>query len=395
MNLKDFQWKWIGLWAGALVLTSAVSAWAVGECYNCHTMHGSQNGTASTTLGSQLTQANDAASATAAGAGVARVSSCLGCHQSATVNASNAGALTSNSGRPIVYTSSGPTYWNGTTGTTLAGGDFYWVATSGGGDDTTGHNVAGISGQDSNIGYTPPGWRTGMPAGGTDADAGNGWDVAAEQLRCYGANGCHGDHASATLQGAHHDNTDGLTDTAGTVGNSFRFLLGIKGREDSDYEFAPTSAAHNQYFGEDRGADLTSLTTTMSYYCGTCHGVFHSEAAAASADGLTSAAASTFGSPWYRHPVDIDLQAKGGEYASYATYNPIVPVATSDASITLVDGTVQTAGNGLVTCISCHRAHGSPYADLLRWQYSDMVVLTTGTGAGKGCFVCHSTKDGV
>ncbi|MCF6291425.1 MAG: hypothetical protein L3J03_10580 [Desulfobacterales bacterium] len=394
MNLKSLQWKRIGLWTGAMVLASAVSAWAVGECYNCHTMHGSQDGTASTTMGSQLTEANDADSATAAGAGVARVSSCLGCHQSATANVSDGTSLTSNSGRPIVYTSVAPTYWNGTTGNTLAGGDFYWVADSGGNTDNTGHNVLGIAAVDGAIGYAPPGWRTGMPAGGTDADAGNGWGSVNEQLRCYGANGCHGDHGSATLQGAHHDNTDGLTDTASTVGNSFRFLLGIKGREDSDYELAPDNTAHNQYFGEARSSDLKSLTTTMSYYCGTCHGIFHSEATAASADGLTSAAASVFGSPWYRHPVDIDLQAQGSEYTAYATYDPIVPVATSNASITLVDGTVQTAGNGLVTCISCHRAHGSPYADLLRWQYSDMIVKTTGAGQGKGCFVCHSTKDG-
>ncbi len=393
MNFKAFQWKWIGLWAGALVLASAVSAWAVGECYNCHTMHGSQDGTASTTMGSQLTQANDAASASAATAGVARVSSCLGCHQSDTANVSDGTSLTSNDARPIVYTTSGPTYWNGTTGSTLAGGDFYWVADSGGNTDNTGHNVLGIAAVDS-IGYEPPGWRSGMPAGGTDADAGNGWGSVNEQLRCYGANGCHGDHSSATLQGAHHDNTDGLTNTATTVGNSFRFLLGIKGREDSDYEYQPSSTAHNQYFGEARTSDATNLTTTMSYYCGTCHGVFHSEASSPSADGLIGSGTTTFSSAWYRHPVDIDLQAKGGEYANYTTYNPIVPVATSDSSITLVTTTVQTAGNGLVTCISCHRAHGSPYADLLRWQYSDMIVKTTGAGQGKGCFVCHSTKDG-
>ncbi len=47
----------------------------------------------------------------------------------------------------------------------------------------------------------------------------------------------------------------------------------------------------------------------------------------------------------------------------------------------------------IVTCLSCHRAHGSPYADLLRWDYDTMIAGNAGDATGKGCFVCHTTKD--
>jgi predicted CXXCH cytochrome family protein len=50
---------------------------------------------------------------------------------------------------------------------------------------------------------------------------------------------------------------------------------------------------------------------------------------------------------------------------------------------------------GIVLCLSCHRAHGSAHDDLLRWDYAGMQAGTTGAEAGSGCFICHTTKDGV
>ena len=104
-------------------------------------------------------------------------------------------------------------------------------------------------------------------------------------------------------------------------------------------------------------------------------------------------------SAWIRHPVDVDLQAAGGEYTKYTTYDPLVPVAMDISAVgsSLTDANVQTANRGLVTCLSCHRAHGSPFPDILRWNYSDMTAAESSSPAaakGKGCFKCHSAKDG-
>ncbi|MFC1513206.1 cytochrome c3 family protein [Thermodesulfobacteriota bacterium] len=47
----------------------------------------------------------------------------------------------------------------------------------------------------------------------------------------------------------------------------------------------------------------------------------------------------------------------------------------------------------VVMCLSCHRAHGSEYPDMLRWDYNTMIVNDEQGATGTGCFVCHSSKD--
>lgn len=43
-----------------------------------------------------------------------------------------------------------------------------------------------------------------------------------------------------------------------------------------------------------------------------------------------------------------------------------------------------------VMCLSCHRAHGSPYPDMLRFDYN----MEAGGGTSTdGCFKCHTNKD--
>ena len=49
-----------------------------------------------------------------------------------------------------------------------------------------------------------------------------------------------------------------------------------------------------------------------------------------------------------------------------------------------------TPGIDVVMCLSCHSAHATPYADILRWDYSDMVAGGSGSG---GCFTCHTQKN--
>ena len=91
---------------------------------------------------------------------------------------------------------------------------------------------------------------------------------------------------------------------------------------------------------------------------------------------------------WIRHPSDVTLPDQG-EYANYTEYNIDAPIGRIDIPIDISN--VVTPGTDVVTCLSCHCAHGSDYPDLLRWDYSQNIA---GGGANdNGCFICHSTKD--
>ncbi len=286
---------------------------------------------------------------------------CVGCHSSTTPNDGTT--------MPYVYNTSGPNY--GTTGTesgvanTLAGGDFYWVAFAGGNSDRKGHNVSGISGLDAPLGTIPPG----------------GVDLAS-LLTCAGATGCHGDNSQPNqvlaIAGGHHA-ADNPIKTGGTFLESYRFLNGIAGYEDSDYEFQPTATEHNQYKGFSRSADNDPDTTTISHFCATCHGNFHNGGAP------NGVSAGSFSSPWIRHPVDIDM-VDTGEYSGYVDYSVISPVASNPSDSVLSTGLA--VNQEIVMCISCHRAHGTPNDAILRWDY------TGWPAAGyNGCAVCHSSKN--
>ena len=357
-----------------LILSGLSQARVQGPCADCHTMHNSQNGAAVVSGGPYraLTKGD-----------------CVGCHT---------GTNTGTNNIPYVNSASAPTYDNsGQTGNTLAGGNFYWVAQ---GSDAKGHNVSGIAGQDSAIGLTPPGWNPAFDKNGAVAGGAATWS---QQLTCAGTYGCHGDHQYAddfqAISGAHHTK-DGTIDGL-SVGTSFRFLKGIKGLEDSDWEYQPTSTAHNQYYAVDRmggfGDDPASADpASINYLCAECHGNFHSgsgDTAGADDEG------STVGSPWIRHPTDFDLNnVSGKEYGQYpgpfaaaGTYWPGAPVGSVDALSGVKSTVLQAADDAIVLCISCHRAHGSPNDDLLRWDYTQCSA-SSGTAGSCGCYACHTTK---
>lgn len=340
---------------------------AAGPCVNCHTMHNSQGGAVITD------------NPTANSALINAPGGCIGCH-----TGTNNGAV---DGIPFVLDAGAAP-----TATSLAGGNFYWVADAAGNTDVKGHNVVGISAQDA-IGLTPPGWSSDFDAYGTVGQVGS-WTT---QLTCAGTNGCHGDHTYAdqfaAVSGAHH--TNDATITGVTTGNSFRFLLGILGYEDTDWEFATAADNHNQYFGYARTDDIVptagDATKTINYLCAECHGNFHSGAVnlgALPGDDTTAA--------WIRHPSDFDMnEASGTEYQAYGgsgtnAYQPLVPLASDDVSAPL-STVLNASGDAIVSCISCHRAHGSAYDDLLRWDYADCDAGTD--NADCGCFQCHTTKD--
>ncbi len=372
-----------------LTLALAVSgstAWAkvAGPCSDCHTMHNSQNGEAEIEGGPSrsLTRGD-----------------CVGCHTGTNIVDGNIPYITDNS-EPS-YTSA-----DGTTGDTLAGGSFYWVAN---GVDAKGHNVLNIAiGKDANMpNLNPPGWD---PAVSNNAIAG-GEATWGSQLTCAGTYGCHGPHGVADdfqdIAGAHHGD-DAVIDGS-TAAKSYRFLNGIIGYEDQNWEFRPSSAANrNEYHGTARntitaGGSETDQKT-ISYFCATCHGNYHSGPVVSNA----GQDANIGENPWLRHPSDYDMgdTAEGSEYRSYnedGTYSVEAPVAFDlGDSVTKATHSLSavafTGGKAIVTCISCHRAHGSPHDDLLRWAYSPTndtgAVMNAASGAGNvGCFVCHTTKN--
>lgn len=367
----------------ALTLPTALMAKVSGRCGSCHTMHNSRGG-------SPMAESYDATTKTWTWQSTPYSSllrnGCIGCHY---------GTNSAGSNRPRVLARVGAP-----TTTSLAGGDFYWVSQ---GADNTGHNVAGLTTVDSILGTTPP--------GGTDLGT---------QLTCASTTGCHGTQDTtdeiASIAGGHHgDGGTLLTDTskrfvAGSttdMSNAFRMLSGVIGIEDDNWEFGATTADdgttnHNQYYGVDRAADGAPAAGSISSLCANCHGEFHT--GAISADGSMS-------SPWVRHPTDFDMaRATGTEYASYnggdgtnpAPYSLIAPVASNTitgadadllANVNVTNGSAD--GSAIVTCLSCHRAHGSPYADLLRWDYTGSMEPSHTGPNNTGCFICHTTKDDI
>lgn len=361
------KWYHYGVLAsmGMLLMAAPASAKVNGQCAICHTMHNSQDNApmAFDAAGDPQATPND----------VLLLRGCVACH-----TGSNDGTNVI----PYVSDTTAPDYGtDGTTGDTLAGGSFYWVASgtagnSGATAQSTGHNVAtdGMALQDSVLLNNPPGATTSLAA----------------QLRCAGVNGCHGDPLAtsdfAAISGTHH--ADDTVIDGSTTAKSFRFLLGVTGLEDDDWEYQPTTTAHNQYKGVDRTSDTENDTSTISSLCARCHNDFHN------GDENVQGPNGGFASPWVRHPTDFDMgnTEADSEYRNYGgAGNPYVvsaPVASNDVSA--VKTAITFSGDdAIVTCISCHRAHGTQNADLLRWDYA---AVSAGEGGSGACFECHTSK---
>ncbi|MBX6422067.1 cytochrome c3 family protein [Thermosulfurimonas sp. F29] len=374
------MWVWLVIFLFLGGLVGLAQAKVRGQCSNCHTMHNSQGG-------SPMTFDNS----TTPNRTLLRAANCLGCHSDSAP--SGVQAVT-----PIVKHSSDPGYVFGSTrGSTLAGGDFYYVTLS----DAKVHNVDELGNNDDVL-NAPPGYVY-----NGDYGRGNGTWPSGRAVSCAGTYGCHGDPSKedpfASIAGAHHANINRTgTGNATTVATSYRFLLGIYGTEDPDWEGGTLDTSHhNGYYAVDRST-VNSYTApdkhTINYLCGECHGNFHAQIDYDS----------TVGSPWIRHPTDYDMNnVKTKEYGNYPNtalfsgkygvsaagdYFVDVPVGNNQGAVK--SQVLQASGDAIVLCVSCHKAHGSPYDDLLRWDYS---ACQAGTGnatsaANCGCFACHTTK---
>ncbi len=339
-----------------------------GPCVNCHTMRNSQNGTAVTSGGPYT---------------VLLVNDCLGCH-------SATGADTwqdSVTGAPIVYNiNDAPTYGVGNHG--LAGGNFYWVRTDDTNhtNDTKGHNIFSDN-PDDNL-TVAPGDPGRLGCGGTNSCHSNISGTITWTIDRQGCTKCHMMNDAGKTSGFHHaddDNTVVGSDIDDTDG-FYRFLTGhvagighgVSGIEDTDWQKTYGASDHNEYLGNETalGSNVafSALGHTMTGFCCGCHGNFHVQQT---------------GGAWIRHPSDAVIP-NSGEYSAYTTYDPQVPVARPDLSDWTEPSSTITLAQDMVMCLSCHRPHGSPYPDMLRWDYSTMVA---GEGGSGGCFTCHSQKN--
>ena len=269
---------------------------------------------------------------------------------------------------PVVYNYVPP-------GSPLAGGNFYYLNLGMG--NAGGHNVDGAAPPDINLNGIPPGYYR-----STDPSL-IGFDIN-KPLYCAGSNGCHGDrnieNPFDAISGSHHAGETPMDGS--TTARSYRFLkntsatTGVIGLEDIDWGQNATSLKHNEY--DPSIIDL----------CVSCHGIFH-------VPGNTG-----WLSPWLMHPVGIALPDRG-EFADYnpdagalaggerqyslnaPLARPFVPSASSD---------MVYPGTDLLTCLSCHSAHGTPNQSMLRWDYN---AIEAGKAAGTphaACLICHTQK---
>jgi predicted CXXCH cytochrome family protein len=348
----------------------AVYAAISGNCANCHSTHNSQNGIALSSDGSQPSLQS---------------ATCWGCHAGGTAN--NIDSVT---GAPQI---------RHTNAADLAGGNFAYITgdKSGisGDNKTRGHNIKDANVTDTNFsgGVYPPGDKHNNYAEGLNNT----------NFTCAGKFGCHGDRTIEdeyeAVKNAHHYNDSSLKfgsisienqavggTTGEQVGSSYRFLKGVKGGEDPDWQATASVTDHNEYFGATSmraGSRTVPAGNTISGFCAECHGFFH---------GNESIETGGSSSPWSRHPTDISLPGSGTEYAGYTTYSIDVPVARTMIPQS-PSGSVNPSGtvDDIVMCLSCHRAHASPYEDLLRFNYADMIAGDSSKSGG--CFTCHTSKN--
>lgn len=135
------------------------------------------------------------------------------------------------------------------------------------------------------------------------------------------------------------------------------------------------------------GADESDTRHTvyksgMSAWCANCHPAIHDDAtrfAHPAGVGLTSAIADQ-----YNSYVSTDDPA-GGEPSS--AYNGLVPFEAVAADLDLVDpgfATEGPSGTDQVMCLTCHRAHASPFADAGRWDFAATFLADSHPGSGDG-----------
>ncbi|ACG74393.1 cytochrome c family protein [Anaeromyxobacter sp. K] len=368
----------------------AFHAGGVAQCEGCHTMHNSTTaatGTASTVMGNNptigqaskyLLQGQDPSS------------TCLICHGRAGVSSYH------------VYEPSLVTATTSTFAATMVnftpGGDFGWQANTGfnqgGKTKRFGHSVlaAAYAGMTSDS-------RAAAPAG----DVAGVYDGAA-----FSCISCHDPHSKARMSADGTIINTGLPIAesgsypvggalpAGTAMGAYRLLAGVGYQPKSSptqpaFAVNPPVAVAPSSYNANEAATFNAATrggqvvvaygNGMSEWCATCHPGMHNN---------TNTSGSIF-----KHPAgdtatmsatvagNYNSYVKSGDLTGTNAYDAIVPFeqhtdrATLETKAVGVAGTPAinaVAGTSGVMCLSCHRAHASPYEFALRWADKEFII---------------------
>ncbi|ACL66601.1 cytochrome c family protein [Anaeromyxobacter dehalogenans 2CP-1] len=371
----------------------AFHAGGVAKCEGCHTMHNSTTtgtGTASTVLGNNptvglaskyLLQGQDPSS------------TCLICH-------GRAGVSSYHVYEPSLATATVATFVPTMVNFT-PGGDFAWQANAG---FTT---TAGAAVATKRFGHSViAAAYAGMTADSRpNAPAGNVagvYDGAA-----FSCISCHDPHSKARM-----DETGAIINTglpiaesgsyplaaalpAGTAMGAYRLLAGVGYQPKSSPTqpaFAvnpPVAVAPSTYNVAETGFDsatragqvVVAYGNGMSEWCGTCHPGMHSN------DNISGSI--------FKHPAgdlatmsatvagNYNSYVKSGDLTGTNAYDAIAPFEQHVDRATLATKAVGTAGTpdiaaaagtSGVMCLSCHRAHASPYEFALRWADAEFII---------------------
>jgi len=336
-------------------------------------MHNSQGGTA---IGVQIGYAPTSG----AKESLLRANGCLGCH--ATTGSGSTGV----GGAPIVYNTSQPNYGDSQPDGKkigLAAGNFYWTTEASASGQSRGHSLAGIPyGDDTTL----PNYQRGSC--GTNCHT---------QLSDKGCDSCHlPAHHKGDSSGGWADANDGYYRFLGPIrtsqGGSDDHQWGVRGYEDPDWQKTSASSDHNEYSGE---ADTTGYHS-ISRHCG-CHYLTWPGTCQNFPVHWTTL-------PFPPYPVVPDtyhqatkvLPILGSTWTGYnpggvgvppSPYSPLLPIARKIiTSYTSPSATVTHNSNDTLMCLTCHRAHASPYNKMLRWDNSAAWDALPNTS----CKGCHS-----
>ena len=316
----------VGLGANAAL---AFHDGGVAECAGCHTMHNSQDG-------ALVDSAHPTGNAYLLASGNAS-DTCLSCH--------------AGYGQFAGGTGFGP------------GGDFYWLTktftwtahgtvTSAG--DSHGHNVISPARgliQDATLNQAP---------GGT---------FLSQYLGCTSCHDPHGNQNFRILYGTAN----------GPVYNG--------GRYDFDAE-APLAKGNSRRTilgggGNETNSDHTIYKSGMSEWCANCHTNFHSDNTTNFVHPTGEEMGSTVAAA-YNAYISTD-QIVGGDPAT--SYWGLVPFEDVQVDLDVADPQNATAGpdgQDQVMCLSCHRAHASPFQDIARWDMAQTFIIESHPQVGDG-----------
>jgi hypothetical protein len=330
VRLSRCRWLVIALALGiSPASASAFHDGGVAACAGCHVMHGSQDG--------QAVPATGGTGQTLLQGGTAS-DTCLRCHAD---DGQFAGGLG--------YGPGGDFYWLTRTWSWLAGG----VAASSRGE-AHGHNVVAPA-----YGLVADGARTLAPGGA----------FPSSQLGCTSCHDPHGRPAFRMLYGA---GEGPLVDDA-----RFPFTAPAPlARGNGAVTVAGTPGG-----GDETDSRHTVYQSGLSEWCGNCHGLYHDEGAQGFAHPSGRRLEAGPANQYNRYVSAED--AAGGTVAT--SYWGLVPFEAVTLDLATVDPLAATTGpdaGDRVMCLSCHRAHASPFRAAGRWDFDATLIADSHPATG-------------